>query len=209
LRERGIEYVEVRLIDLDPFSPIGIEIEALRLLDVLLLHCLLSDSPPDTPREGREIASNQHRVSERGREPGLLLDREGRSVGMAEWGREILGACRPIASRLDGHLGAGYGDALSAAIAALDSPESLPSARMLDAMVLEHGGSYSRFIQCESLRHANTLGGVEVPAAVQREFARLAQATLDEQRQLESGETLSFEAYRQKYLSPLGLRPGS
>jgi glutamate--cysteine ligase len=207
LRERGIEYVEVRLIDLDPFSPIGIEIEALRLLDVFLLHCLLSDSPPDTPREGIEIASNQHRVSERGRQAGLSLDREGRSVGMAVWGREILDDCRPIASLLDVHVGAGHGDALSAAIAALDGPELLPSARMLDAMVSAHGGSYARFIQRESLRHANTLRGIEVPAEVRREFARTAQSSLDEQRALEAGETLSFETYRQTYLSPLRLKP--
>jgi glutamate--cysteine ligase len=49
LRERGVEYVEVRLLDLDPFEPVGITAQSLRLLDVFLLHCLLSDSPPDTP----------------------------------------------------------------------------------------------------------------------------------------------------------------
>ena len=51
LRERGVEYVEVRLMDLDPFEAVGINAQTMRLLDVLLLHCLLSDSPPDTPAE--------------------------------------------------------------------------------------------------------------------------------------------------------------
>jgi glutamate--cysteine ligase len=50
LRERGVEYVEVRLMDLDPFVPVGITAPTMRLLDVFLLHCLLSDSPPDTPK---------------------------------------------------------------------------------------------------------------------------------------------------------------
>jgi hypothetical protein len=55
LRERGVEYVEVRLMDLDPFEPIGITAQSLRLLDVFLLHCLLADSPPDTPQEIAEL----------------------------------------------------------------------------------------------------------------------------------------------------------
>jgi glutamate--cysteine ligase len=51
LRERGVEYIEVRLMDLDPFIPVGITMQTMRFLDVFLLHCLLADSPPDTPRE--------------------------------------------------------------------------------------------------------------------------------------------------------------
>src|SRR5215212_9873323 len=61
LRERGVEYVEVRLMDLDPFSPIGISAATCRFLDVFLLHCLLSDSPPDTPAEIAAINRNQDR----------------------------------------------------------------------------------------------------------------------------------------------------
>src|SRR3954462_13735187 len=48
LRERGVEYVEVRLMDLDPFEAIGISPQTVRLLDVFLLHCALAESPPDT-----------------------------------------------------------------------------------------------------------------------------------------------------------------
>ena len=51
LRERGVEYVEVRCMDLDPFVPVGIEAATMRFIDLFLLHCLLSDSPPDTPQE--------------------------------------------------------------------------------------------------------------------------------------------------------------
>eukprot|EP01136_Pigoraptor_vietnamica_P040498 Opistho-1_new@12471 len=50
LRERGVEYIEVRLMDLNPFEPIGIGASTLRFLDVFLLHCLLTDSPPPCTR---------------------------------------------------------------------------------------------------------------------------------------------------------------
>ena len=49
LRERGVQYVEVRCMDLDPFEPLGISAATARFLDVFLLHCLLTDSPPDSP----------------------------------------------------------------------------------------------------------------------------------------------------------------
>ena len=51
LRERGVEYIEVRCMDLDPFEPVGIDAATMRFLDIFLLHCLLADSPPDTPEE--------------------------------------------------------------------------------------------------------------------------------------------------------------
>ena len=73
LRERGVEYVEVRLMDLDPFVPIGIKAQTIRFLDIFLLHCLLADSPPDTPQEIARMGRNQHKTAAYGREPGLRL----------------------------------------------------------------------------------------------------------------------------------------
>ncbi|MFG5408183.1 glutamate--cysteine ligase [Piscinibacter sakaiensis] len=51
LRERGVEYVEVRCMDLDPFEPIGLGAPTAHFLDVFMLHCLTTPSPPDSPAE--------------------------------------------------------------------------------------------------------------------------------------------------------------
>ncbi len=72
---RGVEYVEVRLVDIDPFEPVGIGLRQMRLLDIFLLHCLLSDSPPDSPQEIAAMTRNQRRIAERGRDPRLRLHR--------------------------------------------------------------------------------------------------------------------------------------
>ena len=73
LRERGVEYVEVRLMDLNPFIDQGIDEATIRFLDVFLLHALLMPSPPDTPEEIAALGRNQRLVASRGREPGLKL----------------------------------------------------------------------------------------------------------------------------------------
>ncbi|RYY68213.1 MAG: glutamate--cysteine ligase, partial [Comamonadaceae bacterium] len=101
LRERGVEYVEVRLLDLDPFVPIGIKPQTLRFLDVFLLHCLLADSPQDTPEEIAQIGRNQHRTAAHGREHGLRLERGNGDVPLVEWADELLAACERTAASLD------------------------------------------------------------------------------------------------------------
>jgi glutamate--cysteine ligase len=93
LRDRGVEYVEVRLMDLDPFRAVGITAGTMHFLDIFLLHCLLRESPPDTPQEIAAIVGNTHRVAARGREPGLRLRRNSEEVTLAEWSSEILAEC--------------------------------------------------------------------------------------------------------------------
>src|SRR5690349_928788 len=90
LRARGVEYVEVRLMDLDPFAPIGISPATCRVLDVFLLHCLAEASPDDTPAEVLEVRANQQAIAVRGREPGLKLARNGSEALVADWARETL-----------------------------------------------------------------------------------------------------------------------
>jgi glutamate--cysteine ligase len=146
LRERGVEYIEVRLMDLDPFEPVGINAQTMRFLDVFLLHCLLSDSPKDTPQEIAELKHNQHQTAARGREPGLKLKRGGQEVTLTGWGAEILAQCAPIAAALDAaHGGTQYSDTLTAASAALLDPSTLPSARVLAAMAGKHDNSFVKF----------------------------------------------------------------
>ena len=202
LRERGVEYVEVRLIDLDPFCACGITARTIHFLDVFLLHCLLCESPPDTPQEIAAIARNQHLVALRGREPGLQLERGGHRVALAEWGAELLADCEPIAAVLDAQGGRAHADAISAAVAALADAASVPSARILEEMEQKHGRSYVRFALAHSLQHRSALQSVPLPPEVEERFARTAEESLINQREIESADTVPFETYRTEYLSP-------
>lgn len=190
-------------MDLDPFVPVGIEASTMRMLDVFLLHCLLADSPPDTPDEIAALGRNQHRSAAFGREPGLKLERDGREVPLIEWGAEILEACSPIAQRLDAvHGGAGYREALAAARLALQHPDLLPSARVLDDMRNVHDGSYTRFVRVRSEAARDHLLALPFPADLRERFVTEAQASLAEQRRIEKLEQPPFEVFRQQYLAP-------
>lgn len=203
LRERGVEYVEVRLMDLNPFCAIGIDAQTIRLLDVFLLHCLLRDSPPDSPEEIAAIGRNQNRVAARGRENGLKLERRGVEVSLQDWGNETLAECEPIAAALDTvHGGTAYGDALRDAIASLADPQRLPSARVLAQMQERYASSHVSFILDQSQRHAGAIKRMDLDAAVAARFTKLAAESIHQQKQIEEGDTMPFEIYRQRYLAP-------
>jgi len=203
LRERGVEYVEVRLMDLDPFAPLGITAPTMRTLDLLLLHCHLSESPDDTPQELKAVARNKLLGAQRGREPGLLLQRGREQVTLAAWGKEVIMECEPIAAALDAaHGGSGYRDALGAALGVIGAPETTPSAKVLQAMARDHDNAYVRFVQALSLLHQESLKSSPIPPDAERYYVRLAEKSLEEQKRIEAADNVDFETYRSRYLSP-------
>ncbi|MEO7885279.1 MAG: glutamate--cysteine ligase [Polaromonas sp.] len=202
LRERGVEYIEVRLMDLDPFEPVGINAKTMRFLDVFLLHCLLSDSPKDTPQEIAELKHNQHQTAARGREPGLKLKRGGHEVTLTAWAAEIVAQCGPIATALDAvHGGTQYSDTLSSASAALLDPGTLPSARVLAAMAAGHDNSFIGFTRAQSEKTQGVLQALPLSADQLARFAALTEASIQEQKKIEASDTMPFEVYRQQYVS--------
>ena len=202
LRARGVQYVEVRLMDLDPFVPVGITAQTMRFLDVFLLHCLASASPEDTPREIGQIGRNQHAVALRGREKDLVLEKQNSKVTLKDWGLSILRECEPIAAALDAaHGAAAYRDALAEAARRLEEPEATPSARVLHAMARNHDNAFKRFVLIESTLHKGTLKSLELPREVEERFARLAEESHAKQREYEAADTVEFETFRRQYLS--------
>lgn len=212
LRERGVEYVEVRLMDLDPFETVGINAQTMRFIDVFLMHCLLSDSPDDTPQEIADLAHNQHLTAARGREPGLQLLRVGREVPLAEWGAELVEQCGAIAAALDAANGGGtqHADAVRAAADALRNPDSLPSARVLAAVEKDHANSFIGFIRAQSEKTRTELLAQPLAADQQAAFEAMTETSIQEQKRIEAADTMPFEIYREQYVSParLGIARG-
>jgi len=208
LRERGVEYVEVRCMDLDPFVPAGIEAQTMRFIDLFLLHCLLSPSPPDTPDELQALGRNQRLAAERGREPGLTLQHGDAQVPLLDAVAQLVDECRPLAQALDAaHGGSLYAAALQSAREVAADAAATPSARVLAAMRTDFQDSYLRFIRARSQHTRRHFLEQSWSAAQQRRFEALAAESVAAQRDIEAGDTMPFEQYRQAYLSPqrLGL----
>lgn len=202
LGERGVEYVEVRCLDLDPFSPAGITAATMRFLDVFLLHCVLSDSRHDTPEEIEILSRNQHQAAERGRDPKVRLIRAGGEIAPAKWGAEILDECGPIAEALDAAGGgSAHRDALEAAAAALKDSTLTPSARVLRELERNHDRSYLEFARSRSIAYRRHFLELALSEHALARYRRMAEDSLAEQRETEASDTTPFETFRQQYLS--------
>lgn len=211
LRQRGVEYVELRNLDRDPFRPTAVDPHAPYLLEALALASALHDSPPITKREEDAIAFNHKTVASQGRKPGLKLQRDGRDVELRAWAQELLDELGQVAKLLDeGHAGKPYAAALAAQQAKLDTPALLPSARLVQP--LRDGQSFVRHTLALSatntqrlLARAATPDPAILPALeqeVQRSFA--AEAAL---RRQDAASGLSFERYVVDYLNRTGTPP--
>lgn len=202
LRTRGVEYVEVRLMDLNPFEPLGISAQTMYFLDVFLVHCLTSQSPPDTPQEIAALARNQHKVAEHGRERGLLLERGNQEVALTDWAAELLAQLRPIAQRLDGAYATNaHCKAVEAAQLALAQPDETPSANVLQAIHRHPEGSFAAFVRDQSLGIKTNSMAAPLPLKVRQRFDTMAQESQREQNALELTQAPSFDAYLAQYLS--------
>jgi glutamate--cysteine ligase len=212
LRERGVEYVEVRCMDLDPFEPVGINAQTMRFIDIFLLHCLLAPSAPDTPEEIAALGRNQHRAAAFGRQPGLKLERlvaggALREVTLVEWAEEILDACPPIAEALDAAAGGGqaYREALHAACEALAAPDTLPSARVLATMQQDFGGSYTGFIRAMAEQTRARHMALPWSREQQSQHEAMALESLMKRQAIEAADDIDFETWRLAYLDPARL----
>lgn len=203
LRERGVEYVEVRLMDLNPFEAAGIGADTVRFLDMFLLYCLLSDSPLDTPEEINDLKTNQHLTATHGREPGLKLMRHGQPTLLADWVADIVAALAPVAAQMDAvDDGDAYARALAAAQMLLADPAQLPSARVLQAVRGDYEGNFVAFVRDRSLHNRADFLALEMTLKTQAHFNRLADQSMADQQRIESTDSMPFEVYRREYVSP-------
>ncbi|HAT29973.1 MAG TPA: glutamate--cysteine ligase [Janthinobacterium sp.] len=203
---RGVQYIEVRCMDVDPFEPVGISLETGRFLDAFLLFCALDASAPISERQSAMYTENFARTVKLGRKPGLCLRRDDGDIGLPAWGHELLARMAPVAALLDAGRGdTAHADALALQAVKLDDPDATPSAKVLAAL-RANGRSFAAFGLEQSLRHAAHFRAHALPASESARFNALAAASLAQQADIENTPTGTFDnyvaAYRASTLCP-------
>lgn len=195
LSASGVEYLEVRLLDINPFLPLGIDEVEIRFLDMLLMHSLLVPSPEHDELLCRAVNDNMQAVVWRGRDATLTLDDGGNARSVAEWGEEILQHLAPIADTMDRvHGGDQYHASLEAQRARLADATLTPSGRIIEAMKTE-GIPYFRFAMNQALKHNEAFRQAPLTDAEVAAFHELSAQSLAEQAQIEAADDGDFDAY--------------
>jgi len=202
LRRGGVEYVEMRSLDVSAFDPVGVNQNKLRFLEAFAAYCVLSASPPIEPAEQSELDGNHARVAREGRRPGLTLRRGGREVPLRDWGLEVVDGMRAVCELLDGgDPQRPYATALDRQAAKVHETSLTPSARSLLEMRTT-GESFFSFALRMSGEHKAYFLELHSPnEALQQAFAREAGESLRQQSQIEASDTLGFDAYLARYFA--------
>jgi glutamate--cysteine ligase len=199
LAEGGVDYVEVRTLDLNSADPVGMNQGELRFLEALLIQCLLAESPPISAAEQTEIDARDLTVAREGRRPGLTLVAGGRQRPLRAHGLDLLAGVRAVAELLDAD-SEGYVAAVDAAAEALHDPERTPSAALLAALRTEQA-TFFEYTLALARSHAAYFRDFPLGEQRERMLVETARRSHDEAEALASKDSRSFEQYLRDYFS--------
>lgn len=197
LKDRGVEYIEVRCIDVNPYLPLGIDEQQIRFIDCFLLYCLLQESPLCDDSDRQRIASNLKAVVNRGREPGLMLENSAGSISLQDWGSKMLQEISAVAELLDQAFDTQlYSQACQAEQAKLLDPALTPSGQIMAELQSQ---SFFQFAHAQSNQHDSYFRSRPLAASAQQAFVAAAEQSLQQQAEIERSDQLPFDEYLAQY----------
>lgn len=199
LLEQGVEYLEVRLLDLDPFEPIGVSKEQLQVTELMLLYCLLLPSPPMTPAEYGQVRNRMHYVVSHGRDPQAKLTLPDHN--RADQERSVQAHAQSVLSELDQVAQAialpDWSDIRERLQARIDDFETLPSAKVLNELRDEQT-SFFDWAMTQADKTAQQLDQPIPDVALASQFKQADERSVEKQKALPvDGD---FDAFVDKFL---------
>jgi len=201
LANRGVQYVEVRSLDINPLDPIGVNEDQLRFTEMLLIFCALQDSPEFDQTSEEMIRHNQRQVALYGRQPDLPLTSPEGEKTLQSWAGNLMQQLKPLAASLDEHEdNIPYQQALNTQQQKVENPNLTPSAIMLRKMREQNLSFYGYAIQL-SKQWQDRYAKRPLSDDVKQHFTALAQTSHAKQAEIEAADDISFDQYLANYFS--------
>ena len=202
LTQSGIEYIEVRCMDLNPFAPYGIDQQTMAFLDCFLIGCLFAESEWCDEEDFHQVARNQKLIVNQGRDPKLLLTRridgQAEEISVRAWGTEILDVLEFGASILDSLQGTKkHGNSLLMARERINNVEATPSAKILRTLKENHQTHVEMSIDLASQYAKQCLSTAD--KGTLQSLGREALNSHQKQKEIESTDSVSFEQFLENY----------
>ena len=199
LRERGVEYIEVRCVDLNPLLPCGIDEETICFLDTFLLYCLFKDSPPTDNIEYKKIPENLSRTVYAGRDPSLMLLNQEGEITLVEWGKTLMADIFDVAELLDSaNQTTAYSEAFNTMQHRLADQRLTPAATLLEEMRVNNETFYAMSMR-KALEHKRFFDRKEPSEETIAKYTALAKKSFADQADIENSDELSFDDFLTHY----------
>ncbi|MGA0734761.1 MAG: glutamate--cysteine ligase [Steroidobacteraceae bacterium] len=202
LTRAGVEYVEVRALDVSAFDPVGVNQNKMRFLEAFLAFCLMRESSLVDRDEQATLDANHVKVARSGREPGLKLKRDSRDVDMLAWASEILDQMQGICELLDeGDSTKPYSSALAVQAAKIKEVELTPSARLIRELRDTGESFFDLALRTSATHKAYFLDLYQPNESVLRRFAEEAEESLRQAEAMAAAPRGDFDQYLADYFS--------
>ncbi|CDG22136.1 Glutamate--cysteine ligase [Xenorhabdus poinarii G6] len=194
LLRAGIEYIEVRSLDINPFSPIGVSETQIRFLDLFLIWCVLAESPEMGSAELECCRGNWNKVILEGRKPGLSIDLGGgvEPQSLKVVGRELFRDLGRVAEVLDTCSGTQYQSVCKELVNMFEDPTLTFSARVLEKMKSQGVGHFGLAL---ANQYHNELTEEHYSILDDERFSVEREASISRQHHIEQQDSMSFEEY--------------
>lgn len=198
LARAGVEYIEVRALDVNPFSPIGIEASQVRFLDLFLLYCLLTESPKSDIKEEARLSANLKSVVLEGRKPDLKLLTSTGTLSLKSWLETLFDTLQPLAKLLDGEA-SDYQTALAHWRRAVDDPNQTLSGQVIQHLIAK-GQDHGQWVMKLAEQYHQYFIDYPLSAETIAQYQAEAKSSLEKQAELEAAQSaISFDDYLKDY----------
>ncbi len=201
LARGGIEYIEVRCLDINPFTATGIDSNTIHFLDLFLIYCLLEESPLCHDDECKQTRDNLKNVVKNGRAPDFTLQFKEQKIKFNDWSKSLLNAMQPLAKILDSlHATNVYQNSISEQMAKIDNSDLTPSATVL-AQMKQEKITFAEFARRQSEKWNAHFTDNRLPKNKRVYFEELAADSVVQQKTIEATDTEPFEQYLSEFYS--------
>lgn len=202
LKEGGVEYIEVRAMDVNPFVSTGISKEQMHFLDVFITFCMFKDSPMLSVEQKKVFSSNTNKVILSGRDPALKLNDRGIDKSIPEWGSEIFSDLKLIANLYDkAYQSNQYSKVVEQELAKILDPSLTPSAIILNDLLTGDKGIVG-WALTKVNEFKDELEQYQYQVFDQALFEGLANSSMQKQRDIEAADTVDFDQFLKDYFTP-------
>ncbi|MGY5452672.1 glutamate--cysteine ligase [Agarivorans sp. MS3-6] len=198
LAEDGIEYIEIRALDVNPYSAVGVTESQVRVIDSLLLACVLMDSPEMDQAELQQCRNNFNSVAIQGRNPELALSIGQSTKRLPEHIDTLLAQMAQAAELLDiQRESRDFSDALDEVFADVvnDNTYSSRFLRLLKEQAEDNSGlglQWAAQYRDEMLGHSSINWQAH-------DFSAMAEQSFIDQQAIEASDDLDFDHFLAKY----------
>jgi len=204
LRDRGVEYIEVRALDVNPFVDTGISIEQIHFLDIFITYCAFIENNKFDCNSQQHYENNMNDVVLKGRDPALLLSDEScdgkvELKSIITWGNELFDDMAKVALLLDqAYQTTQYSKSIDRERAKINDVSLTLSAKLLSIMI-DEGQSLTQYSLTLAAKYREETTVRDYQYYSQQYFIDSATESHKKQRTIEESDTLNFDDFLVSY----------